>query len=450
MLESQPTQKYLWRSYCQETDVTAFSGDISRIVGALKSTSSSNLKVKIFEVSHDSIRYSGMKDNKIKGILKLDRPIVRKRRVTTITFEDEKQQHSFSFCIDLIFGARVTSIYVKDWEVWRKALQPSCRFIDLLERYSLDQNPIGVGEFGEVLKARCRVTSRLYAVKKMSKAQTISKLLDYNVQNEAMILKKLDKSRFTPKFCEIQECSDAVYIIMDLVHGITLEKLIKEKKGLCLIDRLWIMKELFSAIENLCENGIIHRDLNLNNIIVDYNSKQLYLIDFGLSADISTPILATMVGTPGYIAPEVFNQMSQFKLDYGPKSDVYSISAILYKMICGDCPPEYSFDDISIDKKMMIVSNRISSMNIELEEKDLILNTLNPKEENRYTATEALHHSYFYSEFKEYNFNPMNQSKAINTKRYLGYSHKDSKKYILRSRASMRTSSTKTMLNLQQ
>ena len=136
------------------------------------------------------------------------------------------------------------------------------------------------------------------------------------------------------------------FLVMEYVDGITLSKLIKEKK---LNNKLIIniMIQLCEVISFFHEVGISHRDLKPQNIIIkrerqtingrhvyDDDSVQVKIIDFGLSCySKSKKKCKDSVGTINYCSPEIF---SDDKNGYDPyKADLWSLGIIFYTMVCG-------------------------------------------------------------------------------------------------------------------
>jgi calcium-dependent protein kinase len=92
------------------------------------------------------------------------------------------------------------------------------------------------------------------------------------------------------------------------------------------------MKSLFQAINHCHAQGIVHRDIKPDNIMIT-NSETVRLIDFGLSkASKNNRNLTTVAGTPYYMAPEVLEG------SYSQKADIWSLGVLLYTLVCGYLP----------------------------------------------------------------------------------------------------------------
>lgn len=158
-----------------------------------------------------------------------------------------------------------------------------------------------------------------------------------------------------------------------------------------------ILQKLLHAINHCHSNNIAHRDLKPENIM--YSKKgddaEIKIIDFGLSKKTKTKKskLATMVGTPYYVAPEVLEGFYSFECD------LWSIGVIMYILLSGYLPfsgntraevfervksADYNFNQKEWD-------------NVSQNAKDLITEMLTTNRKNRITASAALKHSWFKS-----------------------------------------------------
>ena len=141
------------------------------------------------------------------------------------------------------------------------------------------------------------------------------------------------------------EINGTAYIVMELIHGETLEERIKKQGPLdaAAIER--ILTPLLSGLEEVHKAGFLHRDIKPANILLNANGDPT-LIDFGASraAMAGRSVAMTAVFTPGYAAGEQMTSAKQ-----GPWTDIYALSATLYHAITGKAPPN-AFDRMLDDE----------------------------------------------------------------------------------------------------
>ena len=143
-------------------------------------------------------------------------------------------------------------------------------------------------------------------------------------------------------------------IVLEFISGETLAN--TDILDLTTKEKFKIVKQLLSAIEIAHFNGIIHRDINPNNIMIDDNG-DVKVIDFGICKIKEMVNNSTVynMGTNMYSAPEV-HMHSQNATE---QSDLYSIGAVLYFLFTGEQPPNVCNFQTTID--------RISGIDIELK-----------------------------------------------------------------------------------
>jgi serine/threonine protein kinase len=135
------------------------------------------------------------------------------------------------------------------------------------------------------------------------------------------------------------QSNGTAYIVMELLHGETLEDRIAKNGKLTAEEVDRILWPLLDGLEQVHNAGFLHRDIKPANILLDAAGNPT-LIDFGASraamAGRSTPL--TAIFTPGYAAAEQMTSAKQ-----GPWTDIYGLSATLYHAIAGQRPPS-AFD----------------------------------------------------------------------------------------------------------
>lgn len=126
---------------------------------------------------------------------------------------------------------------------------------------------------------------------------------------------------------------------MEYIEGVTLADMLKENSPLDIETIIRLSEDILTALGEIHKAGVIHRDIKPANIMVDENNGRAIIIDFGLArdqADDKSLTMSGIIGTPAYIAPEIFSR----KKDVGPESDIYSFGIVLYEMLAGEKPFE--------------------------------------------------------------------------------------------------------------
>ena len=126
-------------------------------------------------------------------------------------------------------------------------------------------------------------------------------------------------------------------MIMEYISGGELLSYISNRVRLSEYESSLIFSQIISGVDYLHESGIYHRDLKLENIMLDKDNN-VKIIDFGLAAIDEGKALKRQCGSIHYIAPEVLAGPYN-----GAKADIWSCGIIFYAMVTGDMP----FDDDS-------------------------------------------------------------------------------------------------------
>ncbi|CDW78707.1 protein kinase domain containing protein [Stylonychia lemnae] len=207
--------------------------------------------------------------------------------------------------------------------------------INKLEDYQLIRL-LGSGAYATVKLGQNKKSKQKVAIKIYPKYKLNDPTKKKAVQREIICMKKLDHPNIVKLF-ENFETSKEVYLIQEYINGVSLYQYIKNKtsKRILAEDQArFFFKQLCESVRYLHSQNICHRDLKLENILVD-DRNNVKLIDFGFS--ICTPPdqkLKIFCGTPSYMAPEIV-----LKKDYcGFSTDVWSLGIILFVILSGNYP----------------------------------------------------------------------------------------------------------------
>jgi serine/threonine protein kinase len=147
--------------------------------------------------------------------------------------------------------------------------------------------------------------------------------------------------------------------------------------------------QLMSAIEYMHTQEISHRDIKMENILIEARTGKVKVIDFGFSCQCKDR-LKIFCGTPSYMSPEIVSK----KEYYGGPADIWACGVLLYTLLCGTFP----FKSITTEKELFRKINRgIFSVadSFTYEIKDLLKSMLNVEPSERPTATMILSHPWF-------------------------------------------------------
>ncbi|KAJ3346568.1 hypothetical protein HDU91_006998 [Kappamyces sp. JEL0680] len=205
---------------------------------------------------------------------------------------------------------------------------------------------IGQGEFGKVklgyhLQSNREVADSCglpeVAIKFIKKQSVDSAVRRTKLAREINILQSISH-RYIVELLEVIETEAYIGLIMEVATGGELFEYILSREYLSEREAGRIFAQLIDAVSYLHARGIIHRDLKLENVLLDRN-RNVKLIDFGFANTVNdhSQMLQTSCGSPCYAAPELVSEPNY----NGELADIWSCGVILYAMLCGTLP----FDD---------------------------------------------------------------------------------------------------------
>lgn len=155
--------------------------------------------------------------------------------------------------------------------------------------------------------------------------------------NEASILKEFQNLNSIVSVKDVIETNGTVYLVMEYIDGITLKQYVKENGALSFQELLPLMKPVLQALIQVHKQGLIHRDISPENLMIGIDN-QLHLIDFGAASIENGHENKTMtvILKSGYAPPEQY--LSDGK--QGAWTDIYALCATMYMTLTGFAPPE--------------------------------------------------------------------------------------------------------------
>ncbi|WCJ27815.1 CBL-interacting protein kinase 22 [Euphorbia peplus] len=209
---------------------------------------------------------------------------------------------------------------------------PECN--NLFDKYELGRL-LGVGAFAKVYHARNILTGQSVAIKAVSKQKVMKGGFMAQVKREISIMRRLRHPNVV-KLIEVLATKTKIYLVMEFAKGGELFTRVSRGRFSENLSRRYF-QQLITAVRYCHERGVFHRDLKLENLLLDDNW-DLKVTDFGLSAVKdqvrSDGMLHTLCGTPAYVAPEILGKKGYD----GAKVDVWSCGVILYILLAGYLP----------------------------------------------------------------------------------------------------------------
>lgn len=200
------------------------------------------------------------------------------------------------------------------------------------------------------------------------------------------------------------ESVDHVALEFELLEGTDLFQYISSKGVLNEIEAACVTRDILQCLRTMNRLGLAHRDIKPANILMCANqtgsdtvSPLVKVADFGMSAFVGVDgHVRGRCGTPGYVAPEIFS--AGLHGGYSNKVDVFSTGVTLYVMLCGYEPfyGETEADLVAANKKAdSLEFPEEDWAQVSPEAIDLIKGMMDPNSNTRYSAKQALQHSWF-------------------------------------------------------
>src|SRR5881398_4026030 len=213
-------------------------------------------------------------------------------------------------------------------------LRPGSLFAN---RYEVKE-VLGMGGMGVVYRAFDRELREAVAIKALSPEALVGSGVALERFKQEIRLARKITHRNVVRTYDLGEVNGMYYLTMEYVEGTPLNQLISSRGRLPIPVTLTIGKQLCRALEVAHEQGIIHRDIKPQNIVVE-PSGFLKVMDFGiarLASRTTDPGLTKegmSIGTPDYMSPE---QLSGKELD--ARSDLYAAGVVLFECVAGRVP----------------------------------------------------------------------------------------------------------------
>ncbi|GAX75067.1 hypothetical protein CEUSTIGMA_g2511.t1 [Chlamydomonas eustigma] len=286
-----------------------------------------------------------------------------------------------------------------------------------LDRYQFVRD-LGVGNFGVAKLVRDVVTGDLLAVKFIERGDKVDKNVEREILNHRMLnhpnIVAFKEVRITKLYIQILRhpgmsshenhpvifqvflTSHQLGIVMEYAAGGELFEMIVRAGRFVEDEARYFFQQLISGVNHCHCSGVCHRDLKLENTLLDGNpAPRLKICDFGYSKSALDSQPKSTVGTPAYIAPEVLHR----KEYDGKAADVWSCGVTLFVMLVG----AYPFEDPADPRNFRKTIQRIMSVtysfppgnNLSIEVQDLFSKIFVADPSKRIGISQICQHSWF-------------------------------------------------------
>jgi CheY-like chemotaxis protein/tRNA A-37 threonylcarbamoyl transferase component Bud32 len=194
---------------------------------------------------------------------------------------------------------------------------------------------IGQGGMGMVYRAKDLELEEEVAIKTLRPELVADETVLERFKTEIRLARRISH-RNVVRIHDFGESAGVDFLTMEYVEGITVRELIDERGRLEISSTLALARQLASSLEVAHEQGVIHRDIKPQNLLVD-GEGVLKVMDFGIArlteGSSGLTEVGLVVGTPSYMSPE---QMLAEDID--ARSDLYAAGVVLYECLTGRLP----------------------------------------------------------------------------------------------------------------
>ncbi|CDW83189.1 serine threonine protein kinase [Stylonychia lemnae] len=248
----------------------------------------------------------------------------------------------------------------------------------------------------ESFSQKIKTQNKYFALKVMRKNKIVGKQCIEQIKDEISAHRALSQCTSSLKLHKVYETPRKLYLLLDYMNGGNLSSFIEKSNNVQDCDIKSIMEQLLLGMHFIHQLNIVHRDLKLDNILLNTNEFGKYEIkiaDFGLAVSLKqSEKIFKKCGTPTYIAPEILRG-EELTL----KADMFSLGSIMYNL----CTGQYLFDLVDSDQ-LVIINQKCDLSHVPTKIKhmpaicqDLILRLLNTDPQKRIDCKQALSHQWF-------------------------------------------------------
>lgn len=280
----------------------------------------------------------------------------------------------------------------EDFAVWQNAFHRALEMT--IDRFYRMGHMLGEGAFAQVVIGEDAEQNDKVAIKIINKDSYDVREMQF-IMREVKIMMAIAHDNIVNTY-DIFDSRKKLYLVIEYMEGGELFDIIADQGHLSEQRASQVVREIIKGVDYLHEVGVVHCDIKPENILCKSRSwpLQIKLCDFGLANfydKYNNSTMTAMIGTPGYVAPEVVQRKP-----YGPPVDMWACGVVLYVMLSGRMP-FYGKDDVQC---LRMTANGDYSFpdrewrNVSEDAKSLVRALLQIRPELRLTAKAALQHKW--------------------------------------------------------
>jgi len=256
--------------------------------------------------------------------------------------------------------------------------------------------PIGEGVFGVVDLVEDKNTKEIFALKTVPKSAPNKRFNPVNVKSEVVAAKTVQHKNIC-KFLDTWEDDEGVYFLMEYLEGMTLINYMAAGDFEPFEEdyAFEIFRQLLGALEHIHSKGIAHRDLKLDNIMIDDHTGAIRIIDFGLCKTSDVKECRDEVGSLEYVAPEIIAR--EGKCYDGFLADIWSLGVCLYALLYGEFPFSPAKIHKAFETQVPLQLEIPPRQGISLEATDLLRKMLRTDPTKRISIKDIQLHPWFFA-----------------------------------------------------
>ena len=238
--------------------------------------------------------------------------------------------------------------------------------LTLAGRYSIDRE-LGRGGMGIVYLAREVLLDRLVAIKLLPPEKARQTILRERFLREARLAAKLSHPNIIPIHA-VDDTREFVFYVMAYVEGETLAQRVRTRGPLPGSEAVRILREASWALAHAHSQGLVHRDVKPDNILLETATGRVLVADFGIAAAVGDAMVDGVSGTPEFMSPE---QALGKEID--ARSDLYGLGVTAFYALSGRLPFEGSTSTEVLAKQVTEPPPPLASLGLAVPRKVALL-----------------------------------------------------------------------------